>query len=696
VPDTTQAALTAAPPEGFAHAAIRSRWERDDGPVAARWVSRTWLWGPGPFYTNYEPFEDAPEGNYLVQYFDKGRLEISDPNADPASPWFVTSGLLVKEMVTGRVQTSANGGYDLGPARVPVAGDGGSGPTYADFAAQTGRAQRREGQAIDPGSAAPPERTVYGPYEEASGHNWAAVFRQFAMAPDRPAGFDWLYTLGLPITEPQWARVPVAGVERPVLVQLFERRLLTYNPANPPGTRVEMGNAGRHYWQWRYGSPNTADLNTRCEVTVSVGRAPGREVAVSQRVTLANATNAPLRKVVMRATWHRWEGVLTLGAVRVGGTDVQTAWRYGVNLEVALPQPLAVGAQATIEMDYRLKPRPVGGRTGYDRAADILSLGDAIVSVVPWEYGGWSYYPYSELGDFGNGVAADYRVEVRSSGGERLVVGGTGSGTRDRHGTYVFEAKGARDVAYIISPRFTDPLQDGSMTRQVGDVRLLGYFLPEQREAGRRQLDLSAPALGWFAETIGAYPFDTFTVAAMGAPSLRSDNYAQEYPGVYLVPSPWLRLGIVPGEWTWYIPVHEVGHQWFYSTVGNNQIADPWLDEALTTYFTAEYTRLKHPGLYQTAWRSMTGSAQRSRPVSAGVFGGYANEAQYTAVVYDSGTLMLDRVRRAMGDANFYAAIRDYYTHYSGSRAGPLALVRILQAHTDADLTGIFAEYLGY
>ena len=182
----------------------------------------------------------------------------------------------------------------------------------------------------------------------------------------------------------------------------------------------------------------------------------------------------------------------------------------------------------------------------------------------------------------------------------------------------------------------------------------------------------------------------------MGAPANRSDNYAQEYPGVYLVPAPWLSLAIEPGEWTWWIPVHEVAHQWFYSTVGNNQIADPWLDEALATYLTAEYTRLQHPALYQTAWRSMTGSAQLGRPVSAGVFAGFANEAQYSGVVYDSGALMLDRVRRAMGDTDFYAALREYYTQHAMKRPGPLDLVRTLQSHTRADLTGIFAEYLGY
>src|SRR5258708_6563440 len=88
----------AAPPEGFAAAQIRAVWQRDDGPVASGRVARTWIWGPGPFYTNYEPYREAQEGNHLVQYFDKGRLEINNPDGDKNSLWYVTSGLLVKEM----------------------------------------------------------------------------------------------------------------------------------------------------------------------------------------------------------------------------------------------------------------------------------------------------------------------------------------------------------------------------------------------------------------------------------------------------------------------------------------------------------------------------------------------------------------------------------------------------------------------
>jgi aminopeptidase N len=36
--------------------------------------------------------------------------------------------------------------------------------------------------------------------------------------------------------------------------------------------------------------------------------------------------------------------------------------------------------------------------------------------------------------------------------------------------------------------------------------------------------------------------------------------------------------------------VHEAAHQWFYSTVGNDQARDPWLDEALASY--AEFVQV--------------------------------------------------------------------------------------------------------
>jgi hypothetical protein len=64
--------------------------------------------------------------------------------------------------------------------------------------------------------------------------------------------FDWLFVLGYPIADPVWVQVKLQGAMQWVLVQPFERRLLTYTPSNPTGWQVEMGNIGQHYEAWRY------------------------------------------------------------------------------------------------------------------------------------------------------------------------------------------------------------------------------------------------------------------------------------------------------------------------------------------------------------------------------------------------------------------------------------------------------------
>jgi hypothetical protein len=705
-----QANPIVAPLEGFAHPAIARIWERDDGEVASGKAARPWMWGPGPFRTNYEPFDGLAQGNHLVQYFDKDRLEANDPKADQNSPWFVTSGLLVNEMMTGKAQVGENRTLNIGPARVSVVGDDPTaGPTYADFILPPYSDRKKDATGstvgcwfmtrdpLNPRSRDLPAelnlRMVR--YESTSGHNWAEPFWRYAT---NTFGDRWLQTLGYPITEPCGVTAVVSGKTQSVLVQLFERRVLTYNPANPPENQVEMGNVGRHYFNWRYANPREAALGSKYDVHIQIGPTPRRAISVQQSIQFTNTTGSPLNTAVFRAIWHHWDGVFTLKSATINGEVAKTRWLHGINLELATSKPVPVGGQVNIALSFDAQPRPVGGRTGYDRTNDILGLGDVLPTLVPWENGGWLYYPYSDLGDLGYYASSDYSVEVASNGSEYLVVGGTGGmPVNDRHGArWRFEAKGTRDAAYVVSPRFINPLQDASMTRQVGSVKMLAYFLPSHRADGQRQLQLTTPALAWFGKEIGPYPFDSYTVAEMGVPLERTDNYAQEYPMSYFIPTSWLSLGTTPGTWTWYTPVHEVAHQWFYSTIGNNQLADPWLDEALATYVTSEYVRLNYPDLYSISWASMTRSATAARPVSAGVFSGFANENQYSASIYDSGALMLDKVRRAMGDPDFYAALRDYYSTYQGKRATSADLQAMLQAHSKADLKPIFARYLAY
>jgi M6 family metalloprotease-like protein len=262
--------------------AFRRTWARTDGPVASQAVRRTWMWGPESFTgPMVEEYWDAHGGERTVLYYDKSRMEITHPKNDASSIWYVTNGLLVVEMVTGRIQWADEYWSDpLPPAAINVAGDADdpNGPTYASFrnlmgvsapAAETAimRTIRRDGStSSDTGYVGYRVATTH--YTEETGHWIAGPFWDFMNSRgliEQNGGLvtDALfanpyYAVGYPITDAYWTTVRVGGQGRDVLVQCFERRCLTYTPSNPAGWQVEAGNVGRHYYAWRYGEGTAA------------------------------------------------------------------------------------------------------------------------------------------------------------------------------------------------------------------------------------------------------------------------------------------------------------------------------------------------------------------------------------------------------------------------------------------------------
>lgn len=245
--------------------AIRDLWRQVDGPVAAnRAVGRSWLYGPDLNHATDEEYSESPGGKRNVWYFDKVRLEITRPDGDAKSEWYVTSGHLPKELMTGRIQVGDSKFKEgRSPANLPVAGDSANNPnapTYATFSKVASlnndrRAPDRTGQTINETLNAAgvvwsgqPASVKYALYDKTLGHNVADVFASTFKSLPR----DWLFIVGLPLSEPYWAKVKLAGVEKDVLIQVFERRVMTYTPSNPAEWRVEMGNVGLHYRLWRY------------------------------------------------------------------------------------------------------------------------------------------------------------------------------------------------------------------------------------------------------------------------------------------------------------------------------------------------------------------------------------------------------------------------------------------------------------
>jgi hypothetical protein len=199
-------------------------------------------------------------------------MEITTPYGDQSSVWYVTNGLLAKELISGQMQVGDSDFVNKGSANIPVAGDPDDtgGPTYATLNAvlnapatavgtEIHTSINRQGQIGNSG----PAGVHASEFVSQTNHTIADVFWNYLNS----TGTIWngsanvsgklfdptFFATGYPITEAYWSKVKVGGTVKDVLVQCFERRCLTYTPSNPAGWQVEFGNVGQHYYKWRYG-----------------------------------------------------------------------------------------------------------------------------------------------------------------------------------------------------------------------------------------------------------------------------------------------------------------------------------------------------------------------------------------------------------------------------------------------------------
>jgi hypothetical protein len=285
------AAAPASQANKFADPAFQRTWERTDALVASNKVKRSFYWGPQP---NTGPLQEAylegQGGTHLVQYFDKSRMEINDPTADKNNPFYVTNGLLTVELITGRMQIGNNKFANRYHANIPLASDTDDpqAPTYAsflgpykyDFVGKVALGQvltstiKRDGIISEVARFA--IHDVKGAYfERATQRTIPNVFWDFLNTSD-PVMVDgkqqiaklsdpYFYATGYPVTNAFWATVKIADIANTdVLIQAYERRVLTYVPSLPKDFQVQMGNIGQHYYDWRYKNAGLPPPVTAC------------------------------------------------------------------------------------------------------------------------------------------------------------------------------------------------------------------------------------------------------------------------------------------------------------------------------------------------------------------------------------------------------------------------------------------------
>jgi len=192
---------------------------------------------------------------------------------------------------------------------------------------------------------------------------------------------------------------------------------------------------------------------------------------------------------------------------------------------------------------------------------------------------------------------------------------------------WVCRARDVRNYALAVSPRFS------LTTTRVGSVTVRSYSVSGQ---GRRAGALAAAAIRAYARMYGPYPYPSLTIAEAG-PRL----WANEFPAFLFAGSS------VIGDT--YVMYHELAHQWFYAALGNDQQADPVIDEGLAEF--SANTVLGRPFTYCS-------SVNVDAPVNRWASGAFAGCSGYFETVYHRGAAFFEGLRRAMGSTAFYGTLR--------------------------------------
>jgi aminopeptidase N len=114
-----------------------------------------------------------------------------------------------------------------------------------------------------------------------------------------------------------------------------------------------------------------------------------------------------------------------------------------------------------------------------------------------------------------------------------------------------------------------------------------------------------------------------------------------------------------------YVVAHELAHQWWYASVGNDQVEEPWLDEAFAEASTRIWLEGEADGELTSLLTNLASDADPSRAaVTSGVDDFTSNEA-YGDTIYTQGSEVLMELRRTVGPATYTAILREWHEEHS-------------------------------
>jgi hypothetical protein len=414
-----------------------------------------------------------------------------------------------------------------------------------------------------------------------------------------------------------------------------------------------------------------------------------KTISGEEQVRYINQETVDLTAIYFRLFANESGGQETVSAVMIDGKAVSSETvSSSTALKVTPVNPLKPGQGVTIQLSFVLT-LPVTatksfGLLGYFNG--VLAL-DSFFPIIPvYDQNGWHIEVTDPNGDKTYNDAAFFLANIKAPESLTLVASGV-EVAREKTGNnqvITFADGPARDFYLAAGNNFS------KTSSIVGETTINSYYLPGEQTGANKALSTALDALKVYTNRFGVYPYIEFDIVPL---ALSGGGIGMEYPGVVGV-----AMGIYDNQPLLEDTVaHEVGHQWFFNVVGNDQVNQPWVDESMTQYVTGLYQLDIHG---QTGWdgaiaewNSFWNSDGKAvipigKPVS------YYPGNKYGAIVYGRGPLFVSALANLIGGQVFADCLRGYYQHFKWQIATTASFQDWFQSCSGKDLSQLFQKWV--
>ncbi|MCF7796264.1 MAG: M1 family metallopeptidase [Lentisphaeria bacterium] len=395
-------------------------------------------------------------------------------------------------------------------------------------------------------------------------------------------------------------------------------------------------------------------------------------------------------------------------------------------LRIVLNQPLQPGQRLTFRLDWTSLIHEHFDRSGWED--EQFDMTQWYPKFVVYDKNGWRADPFGDWGEF-YGEFGSFRVTLNVP--EDYIVGATGEvidgdpgwvnvwvdttvnwveWNQQNAATYhsyrtnlpekarksvTFQAEQVHDFAWVASP---------DLVYEHGEWNGLDVHVLYDRTAGSewsgKEVKYGERALAWLSTRFGPYPYPQMTIVksrgggGMEYPMLIMDGYSSE--------------GLV---------VHEIGHNWFYGILGNDEMNEAWLDEGFTTFQTRWYQETRYPNREDRFWNNTATDFEYQRlpwlsrleedrflaltymlsPRNEPILKrsqDFIHDESYRRNVYTKAGLMLSVLKDYLGEARFLQGMRLYYDRFALKHPSTPDFIKAMEDASGEDLDWFFEQWL--